>query len=170
MALFGSEYLASIENQFKQIQAFNFPIEPAFPKRSRRSTASVKASSHFDRPRSTTPRFASFEPETDKYSVNEDIWNLRNSWEDIDVSPEMPGEPEVAFFKQTKMPTMNLSNEFNRNYDRAFDLEYQQSLFDLFLDDLGEKDVKLLDYDSECDDLGLRKYGSIIRDSTTIVN
>lgn len=102
------------------------------------------------------------------------------SWDKIPITPQKPSEPQLATFKRNSVPTMSLRPEFDRQYERSFDLEYKQSLFDLFLDDLGEKDYKLGDDDGPEEEGGApdetyevprwRKYQSVIRDSPLCIN
>lgn len=75
-----------------------------------------------------------------------------------------------ATFKKVAKPTLSLKGEFDSSFERSFDLNFTDPLFDLYLDDLGEKDIQLVDVGNFSKSKRLRKFDSVIQDSDVYVN
>lgn len=99
--------------------------------------------------------------------------NLQAEFRTMFESKDPPTTAEsdgLVGFKKVSKPTFSLKEEFGSKFEEMFELGFGDSVFDMYLDDLGENDVKLIDYDTTSGKKRLRKFDSIISDFGGIVN
>lgn len=99
-----------------------------------------------------------------------DLWAKARKM--LEVKPKVnatAAQGEVGF-KRVKLPTLSLKEEFGSKFEESFELGFGETMFDLFLDDMGERDTKLVDVGNNCAEEGLQKFDSIVRDSERFVN
>lgn len=84
--------------------------------------------------------------------------------------PSVPKSDGVVGFKKVSKPTFSLKEEFGSKFEEMFELGFGDSVFDMYLDDLGENDVKLIDKETRSKNKSLRKFECIISDFGGIVN
>jgi len=115
-------------------------------------------------------------------AFDDNLWKVATpKWKSVPGDPKKSDESNLTTFKTSGSPKTALGIEFGKQYKRSFDSEFKESIFDLFLDDLNENDVKLID-DDELDTMDLlvrriqrrpgtwNKYLSIIQDSPMYIN
>lgn len=162
--LFGSNFWGKLKAEFSALTGFD--DKPKSKVRYRQPTVRTEEQEMLRMPK-PNPLFT--ENPLEHLTVEEPMWARAREMLEAKPAANATSEWQVGF-KKVKLPTLSLKEEFGSRFEESFDLGFGETMFDLFLDDIGERDAKLVDVGNKCVEKKLMKFDSIVRDSAEFVN